>query len=143
MHHAMTRRAAFARLVLVVVCPVAAASLLHAADASSIGKTPLPRPRLTPAARARAEAVPIEPQTDAVLMDKVVVGASRLPGGPAPELPSDASFSITAGGYILKNHGPKFTTHVGLSRHIDVLESPSDRVLQGTGVRMEVLRVTW
>ncbi len=71
-------------------------------------------------------------------MDKVIVKESRLPSGPPKEQQTEGKFSITQGGYLSKNKGEKFTTEVGLWRHIDIIEGPSVEKL-----RMGILRISW
>ena len=57
-------------------------------------------------------------------MDKVIVREARVPSSPPKEQERKGQFSITEGGYLLKNHGERFSTEVGLWRHIDILKIP-------------------
>ena len=108
------------------------------------GAPPLPRLRLTEALRAKAEG---ERQRDtdgaAVKIEKVIVRETRLPSGPPKEEQREGPFSITQGGYVLKNRGERFSTEIGLWRHIDVIENPADELRQSERIRMGFLRISW
>lgn len=133
------RSSLFVALALGMFLPPSA---VVAADADR--KSPMPRPRLTEALRAQAGAT--ERSTAAsslVTMDKVVVRGSRLPSGPPKETPRDGKFSLTQGGYVLKERGKTFSTEVGLWRHIDLMESPTEALQQSSRIRMGLLRFSW
>ena len=105
---------------------------------------PAPRPRLTEALRAKAERERSGASDGiAVKMDKVVVREARLPSAPPKEQERDGKFSLTQGGHVLKKHGDKFTTEVGLWRHIDIIDDPRDQLRQSERIRMSFLRLSW
>ena len=116
-----------------------------AAEAPAIAPVePAPRPRLTEALRAKAEREQSGTSDGtAVKMDKVVVREARLPTAPPKEQERDGQFSITQGGHVLKKHGDKFTTEVGLWRHIDIIADPRDQLRQSERIRMSFLRLNW
>jgi hypothetical protein len=94
---------------------------------------------LTDSLRAKTEAATPGVQTSSVVViDKVIVKESRLPSGPPKEEETQKRFSITQGGYVLKNNGEKFSTEVGFWRHIDIIEGPSTEK-----VRMGILQIRW
>jgi hypothetical protein len=76
-------------------------------------------------------------------MDKVIVREERLPIGPSKEPQTVGEFSATQGGYLLKKEGAKFTTEVGLWRHISVVPQWDERRDGNVRIRMGVLRVSW
>ena len=105
---------------------------------------PSPRPRLTEALRLKVEQERTpEPDGGAVKMDKVIVREGRMPVAPPKEQERAGQFSITQGGYVLKKHGDKFSTEVGLWRHIDIIEDPRDQLRQSERIRMSFLRFSW
>ena len=55
----------------------------------------------------------------------------------------EGKFSITQGGYILKNDGATFSTEVGLWRHISVLPKLDEARDENLRIRMGLLRVSW
>jgi hypothetical protein len=79
----------------------------------------------------------------AVKMKKVIVREARLPSGPSKEEQRDGPFSVAQGGYVLKNHGERFSTEIGLWRHIDIIEDPRDQLRQSERIRMGFLRISW
>jgi hypothetical protein len=99
---------------------------------------------LTEALRAKAES---ERQSGAegtaVKMENVIVQESRLPSGPPKDEKIEGPFSITQGGYVLKNRGKRFSTEIGLWRHIDIIEDPRDALRQSDRIRMGFLRISW
>lgn len=107
-------------------------------------EAPKPRPRLTESLRAKVEdAGREEAASRAVAMDKVVVRASRVSSGPEKERPRDGPFSTTEGGYILKNRGEKFSTEVGVWRHVEIIEDRTEALSPGSKIRMDFLRIKW
>ncbi|MBL9212420.1 MAG: hypothetical protein JNL92_18305 [Opitutaceae bacterium] len=139
MNFSHLRRAGVGALLLSV-----SLALGSAADAPALLEAPQPRPRLTETLRAKAEeAARASASAGAVAMDKVVVRESRLPAGPPKEEQRDGEFSITQGGYILKRKGDKFSTEVGLWRHLDIMEDRAQADRQSTRIRMGFLRVSW
>jgi hypothetical protein len=116
-----------------------------AAEAPATARVePAQRPRLTDALRAKAEREQSNASDGvAVKMDKVVVREARLPSAPSKEQERDGQFSITQGGHVLKKHGDKFTTEVGLWRHIDIIDDPRDQLRQSERIRMSFLRLSW
>ena len=131
---------AFPRNLTLAAVLIGSALAVAGADDAS----PLPRPRLTETLRAKAEAISQEGQSSGtVTMDKVVVKEARLPTGPPKEEQTEGRFSITEGGYLLKNRGEKFSTEVGLWRHIDIMEEPTVELRQSTRIRMGFLKVSW
>lgn len=105
---------------------------------------PSPRPRLTEALRLKVERDRSgEPGEVAVKMDRFVVREARIPRAAPKEHERDGQFSITQGGYVLKRHGEKFSTEVGLWRHIDLIEDPRDQLRQSERIRMSFLRLSW
>ena len=125
------------------LCLSAAVSLASEAPATS-SVEPAPRPRLTEALRAKAEREQSGTSDGvAVKMDKVVVREARLPSAPPKEQERDGKFSLTQGGHVLKKHGDKFTTEVGLWRHIDIIDDPRDQLRQSERIRMSFLRLSW
>src|SRR5687768_12883344 len=97
--------------LLLVTSPRTAAAEVTTASRSA----PQPRPRLTEALRAKVET---ERQSTAhgaaIKMEKVIVREARLASGPAKDEKSEGPFSITQGGYLLKNRGERFSTEIGL-----------------------------
>jgi hypothetical protein len=99
---------------------------------------------LTEALRAKAESErQISAEGTAVKMEKVIVQESRLPSGPPRDEKIEGPFSITQGGYVLKNRGERFSTDIGLWRHIDLIEDPRDALRQSDRIRMGFLRISW
>jgi hypothetical protein len=127
-------------VVLLVASPPSAAAEAPAGSRS----VPLPRPRLTEALRAKVET---EPKSNAdgaaIKMEKVIVREARLPSGPPKDEKREGPFSITQGGYVLKDRGERFSTEIGLWRHIDIIEDPRDALRQSDRIRMGFLRVSW
>ena len=78
-----------------------------------------------------------------IKMEKVIVREAPVPNGPAKEQEREGPFSITQGGYVMKNRGERFSTEIGLWRHIDIIEDPRDQLRQSDRIRMGVLRVSW
>ena len=76
-------------------------------------------------------------------MEKVIVREAPLPSGPAKEKPRDGPFSVTEGGYLLKNRGKRISTEVGLWRHIEIIDYSRDQLGQTGGVRMGLLSISW
>lgn len=134
----------FLRLLKVTALLMSAALAVEGADESSVPSAPMARPRLTETLRAKAEVISQEAHSSGtVTMDKVVVKESRLSLGPPKEEQREGRFSITEGGYLLKNRGEKFSTEVGLWRHIDIIEEPTVQLRQSTRIRMGFLKVSW
>lgn len=104
----------------------------------------MPRPRLTEALRARVEAEARKSGArPAVSLDRFIVRETPLPAGPPKEQEREGPFSITQGGYVLKKEGERFSTEVGLWRHIDIMEEPTDTLRQSMRIRMSILRFSW
>jgi hypothetical protein len=138
MNHALLRFVTFTAIA------IGAALTTDGADGVSPQSVPMLRPRLTETLRAKAEVMSQETQSSkAVSMDKFVVKESRLSSGPPKEEQREGRFSITQGGYMLKNNGEKFSTEVGLWRHIDIMEEPTVQLRQSTRIRMGFLKVSW
>lgn len=76
-------------------------------------------------------------------MAKVVVRESPLPSGPSKAPPLTEKFSVTQGGYFLKSRGERFSTEVGLWRHIDIMDDPAVALRQSPRIRMAFLRFSW
>jgi hypothetical protein len=132
------------RCLLLIALSFGLSRYLSAADEPAVRLTPQARPRLTDALRAKAEGNAPAAQSSAVVaMDKVVVRETPLPSGPPKEQQVDGKFSITEGGYLLKQRGEKFSTEVGLWRHIDIMEEPTVALRQSTRIRMGLLRFSW
>ena len=107
-------------------------------------QAPKPRPRITESLRLKADEIAQEVEASrSVTMDKVVVREFRLPSGPTKEQQREGRFSIAEGGYVLKSRGDKFTTQVGLWRHVDVIEDKVEQLKQSTRIKMDLLRISW
>lgn len=105
---------------------------------------PLPRPRLTEVLRAKVESERPEGAGEAAMkMEKVIVREPRLPVGPPKEEQREGPFSLTQGGYLLQKRGERFSTEIGLWRHIDIMEEPTDALRQSVRIRMGFLRFSW
>ena len=76
-------------------------------------------------------------------MEKVIVRGSRLPSGPPKDVQREGPFSLTQGGYVLKDRGERFSTEIGLWRHIDIIEDERDQLRQTDRIRMGILRISW
>jgi hypothetical protein len=99
---------------------------------------------LTEALRAKAESErENEAKGTAVKMEKVIVREARLPSGPPKDVQREGPFSVTHGGYVLKERGERFSTEIGLWRHIDIIEDERDQLRQTDRIRMGVLRISW
>lgn len=132
------------RFIHVVGLVVGLSADITAAEESAAKPTPQPRPRLTDAHRAQTERAAPAPQNPSVMtMDRVVVRESPLPSGPWKVQPLIEKFSLTQGGYLLKNRGKSFSTEVGLWRHIDIMEDPAVALRQSPRIRMGILRFSW
>lgn len=119
--------------------------------AAEVGREPSPnvplaRPRLTDTLRAKADDIAREgaPAGGAIVLDRVIVRDRRhLPAGPPKDQPVEGRFSPAQGGYLFKNEGAKFTTEVGLWRHIDLIDERSEALKQSTRIRMGLVRISW
>lgn len=132
------------RLSRLVALSIGLSSTLIASDGPAAMPMPQPRPRLTDALRAQAERPAPAPQNAAVVtIDRVVVRESPLPRGPSKTEPVNEHFSLTQGGYLLKNRGKSFSTEVGLWRHVDIMEDPAVALRQSPRIRMGILRFSW
>ena len=132
------------RISLVAVLALSTAMSLAGADRESSATSPQPRPRLTDTLRAQAERGSEDrPAGPAVPLEKYVVRESRLPSGPPKEEERQGPFTLSQGGYLLKNRGEKFSTEVGLWRHLDIMEEPTVQLRQSTRIRMGFLKVSW
>ncbi len=133
------------RFLLLLVSWIGIAAQSAAAEApTALRGAPMPRPRLTEALRAKAQIErPTTTEGAAVTMEKVIVRETRVPSGPAKEEQREGPFSITQGGHVLKNRGERFSTEIGLWRHIDIIEDPRDAVRQSDRIRMSFLRISW
>ena len=133
------------RSILALIVFTGAAASLSAAEApTSYPLSPLPRPRLTEALRAKVESErSITTEAATVKMDRVIVRETRVPSSPPKEQERKGRFSIMEGGYLLKDHGERFSTEIGLWRHIDIIEDPRDQLRQSERIRMGLLRVSW
>ena len=121
-----------------------AVSIVAAEDRAVGSQPPKPRPRITETLRVKADDIAREADTDrSIAMDKVVVRDSRLPSGPPKEQPREGRFAITDGGYVLKSRGDKFTTQIGLWRHVDIMEDKVEQLKQSERIKMDVLRISW
>ena len=78
-----------------------------------------------------------------IKMDKVIVREFPVPNGPPKEQEREGPFSITQGGYVIKKRGERFSTEIGLWRHIDIIEDPRDQLRQSDRIRMGMLRFSW
>ena len=109
-------------------------------------RTPLPRPKLTEALRAKVEEaapVPTSASSRAVTLDRFIVREKPLPSGPPKEVERAGPFSVSQGGYLLKNKGEAVSTELGLWRHIDIMDDPREALRQTTRIRMSFLRFSW
>jgi hypothetical protein len=123
---------------------VAAASAAHGAEAPIAARiAPMPRPRLTEALRAKVENESRGEAKPVVNLERFIVREAPLPSGPPKEEQREGPFSMTQGGYLLKNRGERFSTELGLWRHIDIMEEPTEALRQGVRIRMGFLRVSW
>jgi hypothetical protein len=94
--------------------------------------------------RAKAEREPRdEANGTAVKMDKVIVRDDPVPTGPPKDVQREGPFSIAQGGHVLKSRGERFSTEIGLWRHIDIIEDERDQLRQTVRIRMSVLRFSW
>ncbi len=116
-----------------------------AAEAATDSRgVPSPRPRLTEALRAKAEGSSQDGAKDsAVKMDRVIVREIPLPAGPPKDVQREGPFSLTEGGHVLKSRGERFSTEIGLWRHIDIIEDQRDQLRQTDRIRMGVVRISW
>jgi hypothetical protein len=115
-----------------------------AAEANGPAGAPSPRPRLTEALRAKAESERrSEANGIAVKMDKMIVREDPIPTGPPKDVQREGPFSMTQGGHLLKSRGERFSTEIGLWRHIDIIEDERDQLRQTVRIRMSVLRFSW
>ncbi len=139
----MSRR--LRRCVSTVLLGVIAISDSVAAESSANSRAaPSPRPRLTETLRAKAQAeAQIAANVAAVKMDKVIVRESPLRTGPPKDVQRGGPFSLTQGGYVMKDRGERFSTEIGLWRHIDIMEDERDQLRQSDRIRMGILRVSW
>src|SRR5687767_9117721 len=111
--------------------------ILPESAAAEVPTAPLPRPRLTDALRAKVASEHFgSAEGSALKMEKVIVREKRVPSGPPKEEQREGPFSITQGGYVLKNRGERFFTELGLWRHIDIIEDPRDQLRQSDRIRM-------
>lgn len=133
------------RCLLLLVPWIGIAAQSAAAEAPTETRSaPMPRPRLTEALRAKVEIErPTTTEGAAVSMEKVVIREGRLSSGPPKEEQREGPFSITQGGHVLKNRGERFSTEIGLWRHIDIIEDPREAVRQSDRIRMSFLRISW
>ena len=131
-------------LVFAALVAALRVSVVAAEERPSDAQAPMPRPRLTDTLRVKADDLDREVEANRVVsMDKVIIRARRLPSGPPKEQQTEGKFSIAQGGYVLKNDGAKFSTEVGLWRHIAIVEDRTEALQQGTGIRMGFLRISW
>lgn len=130
--------------LLVVVSWLGIASFAAADTPTVAPGEPLPRPRLTEALRAKIERDKSSAAASAtVTMSKVVVRDVPLPNGPPKEESRKGPFSITEGGQIYQNRGKRFSTEVGLWRHIDIIDDPREALRQSERIRMSLVRISW
>lgn len=131
-------------LLGLLVCAGTVPNSVAAEAATDSRSLPSPRPRLTEALRAKAEVSSRDGAKDsAVKMDRVIVREIPLPAGPPKDVQREGPFSITQGGHLLKNRGERFSTEIGLWRHIDLIEDQRDQLRQSDRIRMGVLRISW
>jgi hypothetical protein len=129
---------------ITLLAAVSSLSTTAAEERVSSPETPKPRPRLTDSLRVKAENVAKDNASSRVVtMDKVVVREARLPSSPVRDPQTVEKFSITKGGYLLKTEGAKFTTEVGLWRHISIIPHVDEARDRDEKIRMGLLRIGW
>ena len=137
---AVLRRCLFAA----ILCVSTARNFTAAEVPTASSSTPSPRLRLTEALRAKVEKERQDSAKEtAIKMEKLVVREAPLPSGPPKDVQREGPFSLTQGGYLLKNRGERFSTEIGLWRHIDIIEDERDQLRQTVRIRMGVLRISW
>jgi hypothetical protein len=137
----MIRRSMEAIAVLAVASTLTATAAEERVPRS---ETPKPRIRLTDSLRVKAEeAARDNASFRVVTMDKVVVQEGRVPNSPVRAPQTVEKFSITGGGYLLKNDSAKFATEVGLWRHVSVIPHVDEARDGNEKIRMGLLRISW